>query len=162
MCQRTFCLWCSCFAFSVIVGVGCLIAALTVPALRPLSVNGTVTSTGDCQEGCITYCGYSGNVSVAFTWDDREFNGSIWADTFCGIDCCAGLVQAQTPIYVWINIDATGVPIPYYVSLKTPWAPTLWVNVLIVLSLVCFASAGLGLAGVLSQPRKRDKYTSLN
>lgn len=147
--RRSFYIWLAVLLMFSSGAIACLVIALTLHIPRPLNVQGTVTSVGDCEVFCNTFCGHSGNVSIAFTWNSTRYQDSIYADVFCGMDCCESLVDKQTLIYIWIHLSPENIPIPYSASLKLPWDPNWQVNLLLILSFTFLICAVCSFAGTL-------------
>lgn len=45
-------------------------------------------------------CTYGGNVTISFNQDDQRYVDQTAPNTDCDVDCCASIVQQQTPVYV--------------------------------------------------------------
>ena len=137
-------------------------ASFLLPSYVPASANGTITSTGNCWEMCQDECEYLGNVTVEFVWENLFFEGSVEADTFCGLDCCQSLVQKRQPVYVWIQVNAENEPTPYYISLSSPSVPSKAWNFLIVGSIIPCILGTISLGGIVESASRPKAYYAIN
>lgn len=71
------------------------------------TVIGRLVNASECQilecQGSLTHgyaCTYGGNVTIVFDLDDERYAAQASPNTDCDMDCCASIVEQQTPVYV--------------------------------------------------------------